>query len=207
MALSDPSASSLVAKARICSSRAASSRLKASASSRCPRAASRASVKTRLSDYGTAAAREAEAAPHVRRARASVQQLLHRGCAPPGATGENLLKLLECRLDNVVYRMGFASHALRGAPAGEPQGHPGQRRRGHDRLLPGEGRRRGAGAREVASKQLRITDALQIAAQVGLPEWVEVNEKEMRGVFKAGAGRDDVLPDINENLVVELYSK
>jgi small subunit ribosomal protein S4 len=61
--------------------------------------------------------------------------------------------------------------------------------------------------REKARKQLRITAAMGIAAQVGLPEWVEVNDKEFRGVFKSAPGRDDILPDINENLVVELYSK
>jgi small subunit ribosomal protein S4 len=61
--------------------------------------------------------------------------------------------------------------------------------------------------REKARKQLRVQSALGIAQQVGLPEWVEVNDKEFRGVFKSAPGRDDVLPDINENLVVELYSK
>jgi small subunit ribosomal protein S4 len=61
--------------------------------------------------------------------------------------------------------------------------------------------------REKARKQLRIQSALNVAQQVGLPEWVEVSDKEMRGVFKAVPARDDILPDINENLVVELYSK
>ena len=61
--------------------------------------------------------------------------------------------------------------------------------------------------REKARKQLRIQSALNVAQQVGLPEWVEVNDKEFRGVFKSAPGRDDILPDINENLVVELYSK
>jgi small subunit ribosomal protein S4 len=61
--------------------------------------------------------------------------------------------------------------------------------------------------REKSKKQLRVQNALTVAAQVGFPEWLEVNEKEMRGVFKAAPNRDDVLPDINENLVVELYSK
>jgi small subunit ribosomal protein S4 len=61
--------------------------------------------------------------------------------------------------------------------------------------------------REKAKNQLRIQNALQVAAQVGFPEWLDVNEKEMRGVFKSAPARDDVLPDINENLVVELYSK
>jgi small subunit ribosomal protein S4 len=61
--------------------------------------------------------------------------------------------------------------------------------------------------REKSRKQLRITAALGVAQQVGLPDWVEVNDKEFRGVFKSAPGRDDILPDINENLVVELYSK
>jgi len=61
--------------------------------------------------------------------------------------------------------------------------------------------------REKSRKQLRIQSALSVAQQVGLPEWVEVNDKEFRGVFKSAPAREDVLPDINENLVVELYSK
>ena len=61
--------------------------------------------------------------------------------------------------------------------------------------------------REKARKQLRIQSAMQIASQVGLPEWVQVDDKEMKGVFKQVPARDEILPDINENLVVELYSK
>ncbi|MGI9319063.1 MAG: S4 domain-containing protein, partial [bacterium] len=61
--------------------------------------------------------------------------------------------------------------------------------------------------REKARKQQRIQSALEIAGQVGLPEWVEVDEKKMSGVLKALPEREEVLPDINENLVVELYSK
>ncbi len=61
--------------------------------------------------------------------------------------------------------------------------------------------------REKSRKQLRIQSALAVAAQVGFPDWVEVSDKEFRGVFKAVPARDEVLPDINENLVVELYSK
>jgi small subunit ribosomal protein S4 len=54
---------------------------------------------------------------------------------------------------------------------------------------------------------LRIAGALNVAQQVGFPDWVEVNDKEFRGVFKEVPAREDILPDINENLVVELYSK
>ncbi len=61
--------------------------------------------------------------------------------------------------------------------------------------------------REKSRKQLRVANSLTVAAQVGFPDWLEVNEKEFRGTFKAAPGRRDILPDINENLVVELYSK
>jgi len=61
--------------------------------------------------------------------------------------------------------------------------------------------------REPAKKQLRIQSALQIAKQVGFPEWVEVDDEKMSGKFKTVPERTDILPDINENLVVELYSK
>ena len=60
---------------------------------------------------------------------------------------------------------------------------------------------------ERAQKQLRINSALAIAAQVGFPDWVEVDEKKMTGVLKSVPERDEILPDVNENLVVELYSK
>jgi small subunit ribosomal protein S4 len=63
------------------------------------------------------------------------------------------------------------------------------------------------GIREKARKQLRIQSAMEIAGQVGLPDWVEVDAKKMAGVFKSLPDREDILPDINENLVVELYSK
>jgi small subunit ribosomal protein S4 len=63
------------------------------------------------------------------------------------------------------------------------------------------------GIREKARKQLRIQSALEIAGQVGQPEWVDVDAKKMAGILKSLPDREDILPDINENLVVELYSK
>jgi small subunit ribosomal protein S4 len=123
-----------------------------------------------------------------------------------GSTGENLLKLLECRLDNVVYRMGFASTR---AEARQLVSHKAIQVNeqvvtiASYQVKPGDV----VQVREKARKQLRITSALSIALQTELPEWVEVNDKEFRGVFKSAPGRDDILPDINENLVVELYSK
>ena len=61
--------------------------------------------------------------------------------------------------------------------------------------------------REKAQKQLRIQTALQIKGQVGFPAWVEVDEKKFTGTFKQVPDREEILPEINENLVVELYSK
>ncbi len=123
-----------------------------------------------------------------------------------GATGELLLKLLESRLDNAVYRMGFASTR---AEARQLVGHKGITV--NDRLVNIPSYQVQAGDKisvhEKAKKQDRIAAALQIASQVGFPEWVEVDEKKMEGTYKAVPERDEILPDINENLVVELYSK
>jgi small subunit ribosomal protein S4 len=123
-----------------------------------------------------------------------------------GSTGENLLKLLECRLDNVVYRMGFASTR---AEARQLVSHKAIVV--NEQVVTIASYQVKAGdvvqIREKAKKQLRIAGALSVAQQVGLPEWVEVNDKEFRGVFKQVPARDEILPDINENLVVELYSK
>ena len=123
-----------------------------------------------------------------------------------GSSGENLLKLLECRLDNVVYRMGFAATR---SEARQLVSHKSIAV--NDGVVTIASYQCKAGdiitVREKAKKQLRIQSAMQIATQVGLPEWVDVNGTEFRGVFKSVPGRDEILPDINENLVVELYSK
>ena len=162
--------------------------------------------RQRLSDYGT----QLREKQKLRRMYGVLERQFSNyytlAASRKGATGENLLKLLECRLDNVVYRMGFATTR---AEARQLVAHKGLDVNGEAvtiasyQVKPGDV----VQVREKARKQLRIQNAMQIAAQVGLPEWVEVNDKEMKGVFKAMPGREDVLPDINENLVVELYSK
>ena len=123
-----------------------------------------------------------------------------------GSTGENLLQLLEGRLDNVVYRMGFASTR---AEARQLVGHKGIAVNGDVVNIPSYQVVAGdeVVVREKAKKQLRVQNALQIASQVGFPEWVDVDQSKMSGVLKQLPERDDILPDINENLVVELYSK
>jgi len=123
-----------------------------------------------------------------------------------GATGENLLQLLECRLDNIVYRMGFAATR---AEARQLVGHKAIEVNGELVNIPSYQVQAGdvISVREKSRKQLRIQNALQIASQVGRAEWVDVDDKKLSGVFKAVPARVDILPDINENLVVELYSK
>jgi small subunit ribosomal protein S4 len=123
-----------------------------------------------------------------------------------GATGENLLRMLEARLDNVVYRMGFAATR---AEARQLVSHKAIEVNGQAVTIASYQVKAGdvVQVREKSRKQLRVQGALAIATQSGFPEWVEVSDKEMRGVFKSVPGRDDVLPDISRNLVVELYSK
>jgi small subunit ribosomal protein S4 len=123
-----------------------------------------------------------------------------------GSTGENLLKMLEARLDNVVYRMGFASTR---AEARQLVSHRGILVNDKIVNIPSYQLKAGdkIGIRERAKAQSRIQSALNIAGQVGFPEWVEVDDKKMEGTLKSVPERDEILPDINENLVVELYSK
>jgi small subunit ribosomal protein S4 len=124
----------------------------------------------------------------------------------PGATGSTLLQMLEGRLDNVVYRMGFAATR---SEARQLVSHKAIAVNGETvsiasyQCKPGDV----VAVREKAQKQLRIQTALQIKSQVGFPEWVEVDEKKFSGTLKQLPDREDILPDINENLVVELYSK
>src|SRR5260370_21526320 len=162
--------------------------------------------RTRLSDYGLQL-REKE---KLRRMYGVLERQFSNyyveAARRAGATGENLLKLLECGLDNVVYRMGFASTR---AEARQLVSHKSITVNEQPVTIASYQVKAGdiVQVRERSRKQLRIQSALNIAQQVGLPEWVEVHDKEFRGLFKSAPGRDDVLPDINENLVVELYSK
>lgn len=123
-----------------------------------------------------------------------------------GATGENLLKLLESRLDNVVYRMGFG---VTRAEARQLVAHKAIAVNGATVNIPSYqvGARDVVSVREKSRNQTRIQDALAIAEQIGFPEWIDVDTKKMEGVFKTAPERSDLPADINESLVVELYSK
>ena len=123
-----------------------------------------------------------------------------------GSTGETLLKLLESRLDNVVYRMGYGSTR---AEARQLVSHKSIVVNGGVANIPSMWLKPGdvVTVREAAKKQLRIQDALQLAEKIGFPSWVEVDVKKMEGTFKGAPDRSEFAQDINESLVVELYSK
>ncbi len=123
-----------------------------------------------------------------------------------GATGENLLQLLESRLDNVVYRMGFGSTR---AEARQLVAHRGIMVNGKTTNIASYQVRPGdvVTVRERAKSQLRIQQALALAAQRGEAQWIEVNPSKMEGVFKSLPERAELSSEINENLIVELYSK
>lgn len=123
-----------------------------------------------------------------------------------GATGENLLQLLERRLDNVVYRMGYGSTR---SEARQLVNHKAITVNGKVVNIPSYqvSPEDVVAVREKAKKQVRIQDSLAIAEQLGFPEWLEVDPKKMEGTFKTVPEREDLPADINESLVVELYSK
>ena len=162
--------------------------------------------RTRVSDYGL----QLREKQKLRRMYGVLEKQFRnyylKASALRGSTGENLLKLLECRLDNVVYRMGFAATR---AEARQLVNHKGVSVNGAVVNIPSYQVAAGnvIEIREKSKKQLRIQSALSIASQVGLVEWVEVDEKALKGTFKTVPERGELLPDINENLVVELYSK
>ena len=123
-----------------------------------------------------------------------------------GSTGENLLTILESRLDNVVYRMGFA---VTRAEARQLVSHKSIRVNGQIVNIPSFNVSVGDAieVRDKAKKQLRIGAALEIAEQIGLPDWLEVDSANKKGVFKMIPERSELSADINESLVVALYSK
>ena len=123
-----------------------------------------------------------------------------------GATGMNLLRILERRLDNVVYRMGFGSTR---AEARQLVSHKSVTVNGNVINIASYQVEAGdvVAIREKSKKQLRIQGALALAANRAPVNWVEVDAEKMEGVFKAYPERDDLPQEINENLIVELYSK
>lgn len=162
--------------------------------------------RTRLSDYGL----QLREKQKVRRLYGILEKQFRnyfkRAARQKGSTGENLLTLLETRLDNVVYRMGFGSTR---AESRQLVSHKSVLVNGQTVNIASYQVQVGdvVAIREKSKKQTRIVEAMAIADQLGLPEWVEVDTKKLEGTFKSIPERSDLPAEINESLIVELYSK
>ncbi|HFA4997771.1 TPA: 30S ribosomal protein S4 [Neisseria meningitidis] len=162
--------------------------------------------KPRLSDYGL----QLREKQKIRRIYGVLERQFRRYFAEAdrrkGSTGELLLQLLESRLDNVVYRMGFGSTR---AEARQLVSHKAIVVNGQVVNIPSFQVKAGdvVSVREKAKKQVRIQEALGLATQIGLPGWVSVDADKLEGVFKNMPDRSELTGDINEQLVVEFYSK
>ncbi len=123
-----------------------------------------------------------------------------------GNTGANLLGLLESRLDNVVYRMGYGSTR---AEARQLVGHRSITVNGKVLNIPSALVKPGdvVAVREKSRQQARIQEAVKLAESGGFPAWVQVDASKMEGVFKKAPDRDEFGSDINESLIIELYSR
>lgn len=162
--------------------------------------------KPRLSDYATQLREKQKLKQMYGMLERQFRNYYYRATKAKGATGLNLLLMLESRLDNVIYRMGFGRTR---AEARQLVGHKAVTINGRIVNIPSYQVQVGdvVEIREKARSQGRVAESLSIAAQIGFPDWLEVDEKGLKGTFKTLPSRDQILPDINENLVVELYSK
>lgn len=162
--------------------------------------------KPRLSDYATQLREKQKLKQMYGLLERQFRNYYYKATKTKGATGLNLLLALETRLDNVVYRIGFGRTR---AEARQLVGHKAVLVNGKPVNIPSYQVQVGdvVEVREKSRAQSRIAESLSIAAQIGFPEWLEVDEKGLKGTFKSLPSRDQIVPDINENLVVELYSK
>lgn len=160
----------------------------------------------RLSDYGL----QLREKQKIRRIYGVLERQFRRYFAEAerrkGSTGELLLQLLESRLDNVVFRMGFGSTR---AEARQLVSHKAITVNGQVVNIPSYQVKAGdvVAVREKAKKQVRIQEALALATQIGLPSWVNIDAQKLEGTFKNVPDRSELSADIKEQLVVEFYSK
>ena len=161
---------------------------------------------TRLSDYGVQLREKQKLRRSYGVLEHQFREVYKEADRKRGVTGENLLQLLESRLDNVAYRMGFGASR---AESRQIVRHNSILVNGKRVNIPSYMVKPGdvLQVREKSHEQLRIKAALDAAEKRGFPEWVEVNAKEMKGTFKAMPIRSELPATINEHLVVELYSK
>ena len=162
--------------------------------------------KPRLSDYGVQLREKQKVRRIYEILEKQFRNYYREATRIKGNTGENLLQLLEGRLDNVVYRMGFASTR---AEARQLVSHKAIVINGKVVNIPSYNvsPEDVVTVREKAKKQARIKAALDVAAQREKPTWIEINADKMEGVYKRLPERSDLSADINEQLIVELYSK
>lgn len=162
--------------------------------------------RRRLSDYGLQLREKQKMRRIYGIMEKQFRNYYKKAAQQKGATGDNLLRLLEQRLDNVVYRMGFGSTRAESRQLvshksimvnGKLVNVPSYQVTAEDVVE----------VREKAKKQLRIQSSLELAEQYGLVDWVEVDSKGMKGTFKRLPDRSELPAEINEQLVVELYSK
>jgi small subunit ribosomal protein S4 len=162
--------------------------------------------KSRLSDY----ANQLRAKQRIRRMYGVLEKQFRNvyksADKRKGVTGDNLLQMLEQRLDNVVYRMGYGSTR---AESRQLVSHKSILVNGKTVNIPSYQVQEGdtVEVREKSKKQVRIIAAMSVCEKLGLPEWVEVNVKNLSGVFKRVPDRDELSTELEEKLVVELYSK
>ena len=162
--------------------------------------------KSRLSDYG----KQLREKQKLRRIYGVLERQFknyyQEAARHKGSTGEDLLKMLESRLDNVVYRMGFG---ISRAEARQLVRHNAVLVNGKRVNIPSY-QVRPNNIIEIATasrEQLRIKASLEVAGQRGIPEWLDVDVKAMKGTFKTVPERNELPAEINESLVVALYSK
>ena len=160
----------------------------------------------RLSDYGVQLREKQKVRRIYGVLEAQFRSYYAEADRKKGITGENLLQLLECRLDNVTYRMGLGGSRTE---ARQIVRHNSILVNGRRVNIPSYQVKAGdvVSVAEASKTQLRIKGALAAAEQRGFPEWVEVDTKAMKGTFKAKPQRSELPATINEHLIVELYSK
>ena len=166
-----------------------------------------ATKKGRLSDYAVQLREKQKVKRIYGLLERQFRNVYAKASTQKGNTGESLLKILETRLDNIVYRMGFA---VTRAQARQLVSHKAIMVNGKPVNLPSYAVKAGdeIAITERARKQLRIKEAVELASQMDLvPGWLEVDQNKMAGTLKTVPERSDLPSDINENLIVELYSK
>ena len=164
------------------------------------------SRRERLSDYGNQLREKQKLRRMYGVMEKQFRNYYKKASKLKGSTGENLLKLLEGRLDNMVYRMGFA---VTRAEARQLVSHKSIMVNGRVINIPSYQVNASdeISITDKGKEQLRVKNAVNISSQLGISEWLSVDQKQLKGVVNSIPEREDILPDIQENLVVEFYSK